>query len=71
MYKTFKCRSIRFGSADLNKLDAGAEMIVEIEIIDPTLKSAFTTKEESYSLKIARDKSTIQAKHYVGFVWGL
>jgi len=44
---------------------------VEINIQDPSLKSAFTLEEESYKLAVDTKKATITAGTYVGFVRGI
>jgi hexosaminidase len=44
---------------------------VEIQVQDPTLKSAFTVKEEAYEAHINENNTILKADHYVGFVHAL
>lgn len=69
-YKTFKCRSANFQTEDTVRMKV-REFLVEIELMDSSLESAFNKKEEAYSLKITKGKALIQARHYVGFVRAL
>ena len=52
MKKSFKCfrTNILASSSEVQNKETGYEYILDIKIADSTLKSAFTTAEEAYTL---------------------
>lgn len=49
----------------------GFDYIVNIDVTDPKLQSAFATKDEAYRIKIDKQEAQINAEKYVGFVHAL
>lgn len=71
--KTFGCANayIVFSNQKENLPEMKQPYTIEINIQDPSLKSAFTVEEEFYRFSADEQKAVITAGTYVGFVRGL
>lgn len=72
MKKTFHCNIPNVVlSRSLNVDLVGFAYKIEIEVSEPELKSVFTTKAESYLLKVTKTSAGLKSDTYVGMLRGL